>query len=406
MESVEITIIGAGVVGLAIAERLSPRYENVFLVEKEDSFGRGASSRNSEVIHAGMYYPRNSLKANACVEGRRLLYALCEKQRIPCKKLGKLIVATCAEEEGQLERLLAQGKENGVEGLEIIGRATIKALEPNIEARSALSSAESGIIDSHAIMNFLFTKAKDSGASIAFQSKVARIEKKASGYEITTTAAGAETFTFKSEIVINAAGLYSDIIAKMAGMDTDALRYTLSFCKGEYFRLPPQKSAMIQRLIYPVPEQSAGGPASAFASARPRRSSDIQRNEGGLGIHLTPDMRGQVRLGPDAEYMSERRENYDVDAGKRKYFFDSVRVFAPFIKEGDFYPDTAGIRAKLQAQGEGFRDFVIREEGDNGFPGFINCIGIESPGLTAALSIAAHVERLLPIRNNAHKLLH
>lgn len=364
---------------MAVAAHVSALNKNIFVIEKEETFGQGASSRNSEVIHVGIYYPSDSIKAKTCVEGNRLLYALCESQHIPFKRLGKLIVATCAEEEQQLERLLKQGRENGVEGLELIDKTKVGELEPNVQAACALFSPASGIIDSHALMSFLSTQAKDNGAGIVYQSKVEGIEKKAHTYEITTRTSNDETFIFESDVVINAAGLYSDSIARMVGMDTSALHYTLSFCKGQYFRLSPEKSTMIERLIYPVPEQT----------------------DGGLGIHLTPDMCGQVRLGPDAVYMKQRTEDYTVDANKQKYFFDSVRVFAPFIKnKDDFSPDTAGIRAKLQSEGQGFRDFVIQEESDNGFPGFVNCIGIESPGLTAALSIARYVENLLPIRKN------
>lgn len=376
MEQAEITIIGAGVVGLAAASQLSRYCKNIFVIEKEAAFGRGTSSRNSEVIHAGIYYPKESLKAQCCVEGRRLLYELCEKQKIPFKKLGKLIVATCDEEIEQVRALLRRGSDNGVEGLEIIDAEKIRELEPAVKARCALYSPESGIVDSHALMAFFAGRARDNGASIAYQSKVEAIEKCPSGYKITTRSPDGEVFCFESEIVINAAGLFSDEIAAMAGIDTAALGYALHFCKGEYFRLSAHKSTMARRLVYPVPEQ----------------------NNKGLGIHLTPDLSGQLRLGPDAEYMGKKEEDYSVDIKKKRHFFESVSVFAPFIAEADLSPDTAGIRPKLQEDGGQFRDFVIAEESKNGFAGLINCIGIESPGLTASLAIARRIENLLPIR--------
>lgn len=375
MEQVEITIIGAGVVGLAVAARLSSKYANIFVIEKENSFGQGSSSRNSEVIHAGIYYPTNSLKAKTCLEGSRMLYEICQNNKIPFKKLGKLIVATDKEETEQVQALYKQGDSNGIEALEIIDSSMIKKLEPNIRGICALFSAQTGIIDSHALMNYLCSKAKENGVGIIYQSRVKGIEKKNSLYQIETEDAQKETFKFESEVVINAAGLYSDLIAKLVGMDIVKLKYDLKYCKGEYFRLSAQKNRMVQRLIYPVPLQV----------------------DGGLGIHFTPDISGQVRLGPDAEYMKEKKENYDVDNNKQRHFYESVKQFAPFIKIDDIYPDMAGIRPKLQGENEAFRDFVIKEESDNGFPGFINLIGIESPGLTACVSIAKYVENLLKI---------
>lgn len=378
MEHVKITIVGAGVVGLALAARLSERCNNIFVIEKEDSFGRGASSRNSEVIHAGIYYPSDSLKAKTCVEGNRMSYALCAKNNIPFKKLGKLIMATSSEEEGQLWSLYKQGNSNGVDGLEIIDSSKIQKLEPNIEGICALFSPESGIIDSHNLIQHLSSKAKENGAAVVYQSKVIGIERKENTYHIDTQDMSKDVFHFTSDVVINAAGLDSDLIAKMVGLDINALGYDLKFCKGQYFRLPPNKSSMIKRLVYPVPQQS----------------------DGGLGIHLTPDISGRVRLGPDTEYLGERLENYDVDNQRQKYFYDSVRKFAPFIIQDDLSADTSGIRAKLQGEGEEFRDFVIKEESDNGFPDFINLIGIDSPGLTAAVAIAKYVENLLKIVKN------
>lgn len=376
MEDVDVAIVGAGVVGLAIAARLVTHFDNIFVIEKEPSFGQGISSRNSEVIHAGIYYPSDSLKAKTCVEGNRMLYEICQNNSIPFKKLGKLIVATNKEEANQIEVLCKQGSANGVAGLEIIDASAIKKSESNIEGICALSSPETGIIDSHKLMEYLCAKAKEGGAGIVYQSEVKSIQKQNGLYQIEVEDNKKELFKFASKFVINAAGLSSDTIAKMVGLNTNRLDYDLKYCKGQYFRLSPNKSRLINRLIYPVPEQS----------------------DAGLGIHLTPDISGQVKLGPDAKYLTGRTEDYEVDKNKQKEFCGSVNKFAPFIEIDDIYPDMAGIRPKLEGPGDNFRDFVIQDESDNNFPGFINLIGIESPGLTAAVSIAKYVENLLKLQ--------
>jgi len=373
VDKVDITIIGSGVVGLAIAARLNSDFGDVVLVEKESSFGQGISSRNSEVIHAGIYYPKDSLKARTCVEGNRMLYEFCRDNKIPFKKISKLIVAVNADEAKQLDALYQQGKVNGVSGLEIIDSAGIKKLEPHIQGVRALFSKETGIIDSHKLMDCLYRQAKEKGVSVVYKSRVESIRKENSLYEVNIKEGSSDSFQFKTRIVINAAGLNSDLIAATLNIDIKKLNYELKYCKGEYFRLSPAKSRLINRLVYPVPKQS----------------------EGGLGIHLTPDLSGQVRLGPDAEYLNDRREDYGVTRDKQGSFCDSVRKFAPFIEKGDICPDMSGIRPKLEGPGEGFKDFVIKEESVNGFLGFINLIGIESPGLTSALSIARHVENLV-----------
>jgi L-2-hydroxyglutarate oxidase LhgO len=373
MEKVDVTIIGAGVVGLAIAAELSQDFGNVVVVEKESAFGQGISSRNSEVIHAGLHYPTGSLKAKTCVEGNRMLYQFCQENKIPFKKIGKLTVATDADEVKQVDALYKQAKDNGVSGLEIIDSKRIRKLEPRIQGLRALHSPETGIVDSHKLMDCLSKKARKGGASVVYKSRVKSIQKENSAYKIGIEDSRGDSFEFSSSVAINSAGLNSDLIAKMTGLDIKKLGYELKYCKGEYFRLSAQKSNLINKLIYPVPKQS----------------------EGGLGIHLTPDISGQVRLGPDAEYLKGRQEDYNVTKEKQKSFCDSVKKFAPFIETGDIYPDMSGIRPKLEGPGDGFKDFVIKEESDNGLPGFINLIGIESPGLTASLSIAKYVQNLI-----------
>ncbi len=368
MEKTDILIIGAGVIGLAIAKELSFNKKDIIVIEKNKSFGQETSSRNSEVIHGGMYYPSGTLKAGLCINGHRLLYQLCMEKKIPYKKIGKLIIATDKDELSALEVILAQGKSNGVEGLKFITEAQIKKLEPKVSVIDALYSPETGIIDSHSLMDYLLTTAEENGATIAYNAKVIAIEKNNNGYRVTIKNNG-EIVEIIALVVINCAGLDSDIIAGMIGVDIFKEKYNLHYCKGQYFRVSPEKSKLINRLIYPVPLPKSGG----------------------LGIHVTPDLTGSLRLGPDDNYLNNRIKDYSVDEKKKNDFFISVAKFLPFLKEVDLTPDLSGIRPKLQPKGGEFRDFIIHDETDKGFPGFINLVGIESPGLTASLAISRYV---------------
>lgn len=372
MESIDILIIGAGVVGLAVARELASAGRSVLVVERHDSFGRETSSRNSEVIHGGMYYPKDSLKARLCVEGRRLLYELCRECKIPFKKTGKLIVAMDKDEQGALDVLYKQGTENGVENLSLVDALSLRRMEPHVEGMSALFSAETGIIDSHSFMKCLLSRGESEGALFVFNSAVSAIERGRDGYMVTVKN-GRQEERLKARVVINAAGLDSDSVAEMAGFDTGKCQYKLSYCKGQYFRVNGERSRCLNRLVYPVPRPKSGG----------------------LGIHATLDLAGGMRLGPDDAYLTNRLQDYSVDEGRRKDFYTSVKRFIPELQEDGLYPDTAGIRPKLQGPGEAFRDFVIQEESDKGFPGFINLIGIESPGLTASLAIGQNVKDLV-----------
>lgn len=377
MEKIDILIIGAGVVGLAVARELSSVKKDVIIIEKNKSFGQETSSRNSEVIHGGMYYPSGTLKGGLCVSGRHLLYQFCDERKIPHKKTGKLIVATGKDELGALEAILAQGKSNGVEGLKFITEEQIKKLEPEVSGIAALYSPETGIIDSHALMDHLLTSAKDNGAAIAYDAEVIAIKKNNDGYKVTMKNIH-EIVEIKALAVINCAGLNSDIIAGLPGLDIFKEKYNLHYCKGQYFRLNSAKARLLKMPVYPVPK-----PAGA-----------------GLGVHATVDMAGGVRFGPDDEYLDSRIQDYSVDPLSRLKFYESARKFIPFISESDLSVDTAGIRPKLQSPGGDFRDFVITDEADKGFPGFINLIGIESPGLTACLAISRYVkEKALPFVN-------
>jgi L-2-hydroxyglutarate oxidase LhgO len=375
MDKTDILIIGAGVVGLAVAKELSFISKDVIIIEKNKSFGQETSSRNSEVIHGGMYYPSGTLKAELCVNGRHLLYQLCDEKKIPHKKVGKLIIATDKFELSALEAIFAQGKNNGVEGLEIISKAQINKLEPKVSGIAALHSPETGIIDSHRLMDYLLTIAKENGASVAYNAEVTAIKMSKDGYKVIIKN-NSEIIEIKALVVINCAGLDSDIVAGMVGIDTVKEKYNLYYCKGQYFRVSPDKSRFINRLVYPVPQFKSGG----------------------LGIHATPDLAGSLRLGPDDNYLDERAKDYSVDGQKRMDFFASAVKFLPFLEEGDLVPDTAGIRPKLQPRGGEFRDFIIRDEAEKSFPGFINLVGIESPGLTASPAIAGMVKEMVSIK--------
>jgi L-2-hydroxyglutarate oxidase LhgO len=361
MEKNDVTIIGAGVIGLAVAAEISRPDWSIFIIEKNTTHGRGISSRNSEVIHGGIYYPQNSLKASLCVEGNRLLYEIASSHHIPHKKTGKMIVATTRRDTAVLEELYANGRANGAENLQILNKKQVGAMEPHVQAQAALHSPDTGIISVHDLMNFYLTQAQRRKAQVFYRTEILHIEKEGNHYRLTAQHDKKEVFEFSSAVVINAAGLESDKLANLLGTD-----YHLHFCKGSYCSLSGIRAGTIKRLVYPTP---AG-------------------NQAGLGIHLTMDLQGRFKLGPDATYI-ERKEDYSVDALKAEIFYQSAKKFLPFLKKENIYSDMAGIRPKLQGPGEDFCDFVIRED----FPGFINLVGIESPGITASPAIARHVRK-------------
>ena len=371
MEKIDIAIIGGGVIGLAVASVLAREDKDVFILEKNTSFGQETSSRNSEVIHSGIYYPEDSLKTSTCVEGSRLLYEICGEHGIGHKKTGKLIVARDASEIAPLEELFKQGQLNGLEGLRMISSEEAGEMEPNVKAERAIYLPMTGIVDSHALMEFFLSKARSGGADIIYDAEVKSIARDKKCYRITTAGVKGEKYLFETRMMINCAGLNSDLIARMAGIDDQS--YALSYCKGDYFRVGNGKNRLVKRLVYPV----------------------VRKDDTSLGIHATPDLSGGMRLGPDAEYTGTRDLNYEIDPAKRRSFYDGVKAFLPFVEEEDLSPDTSGIRPKLQGQGEGFRDFIIRHEADRGLEGFINLIGIESPGLTASPAIAEMVRTMV-----------
>lgn len=358
METAKIVVIGAGVVGLAAAAKLSEMNSGVFVLEKNSKYGQETSTHNSGVIHSGIHYPPGSLKAKLCVEANPVLYQMCEKHRIPFDRLGKLTVAIGEEEIAELEKLMEWGTQNEVPGLRFMDGEEVKKMEPNVEVERALLSPSTGIVDADELMNYYNAEAYRNGAVLSMQTEVTEISKTTEGYEIKGVSQG-ETFNIKAETVVNCAGLSADRICEMVGIDLDQAGYRLHLCKGDYYRLVGK--APVKMLVYPLPKG------------------------GGLGIHLTPDLAGTIRLGPNSYYVD--KIDYLVESGEKEFMGD-VEKYVPRIVGHELIPDFAGVRPKLQGPKDGFKDFVIRNEADKGLDGFINLVGIESPGLTSAPTIA------------------
>jgi L-2-hydroxyglutarate oxidase LhgO len=365
----DIVVIGAGVVGLAVAASLARAGRSVVIVERNDAIALETTSRNSEVIHAGIYYPADSLKAELCREGREALYVRCEEQGIGCQKLGKIIVATQEDELETLEKLLVTATENGAPGLELLDSAQVQRLEPKVSAAGALLSPATGIVDAHGLSLSYLAEAEAHAAVLVLNSEVTGLRLHAGLWETEVRSEEGESHKVISAAVVNAAGLASDRIAELAGVKIDQQGYRLHFCKGDYFSLAPGASVRVSHLIYPVPVQA------------------------GLGVHATLDLGGRIRFGPDTEYIPEIR--YDVDPAKGEAFAKAASRYLPAVEAGMLSPDYAGVRPKLAAEGEGFRDFVVSEESALQLPGLVNCIGIESPGLTASSAIGRRVRDLL-----------
>lgn len=366
MDEFAATIVGAGVIGLAVADHLSAQYQGILLIEKNTSFGQEISSRNSEVIHAGIYYPPEFLKAKFCVQGNKALYRACEERNIPHRRIGKLIIAVNSDETTQLLAIKENAAKNGVSDLLWLSRKEIDAREPEIKAEAVLFSPSTGIIDSHSLMKSLLTAAQSRGATVAFNSECTAVRQNSSGYEVEINRG---EYRFQTKTLINAAGLHSDKVAAMAGIDIDSAGCRLRYCKGSYFWASP--APRLHHLVYPAPPKT------------------IEY----LGLHATIDLSGRVRFGPDLEYVDAL--DYTVDEGRTELFLQSVRSYIPGIKPGSLMPDMCGIRPKLHGPGEPNRDFVITDEAPRGLPGLINLIGIESPGLTSCLPIAQYTASLL-----------
>ncbi len=362
MDEVDITVIGAGVVGLAVAAELSRLRRSIVVLEKAETYGRETSSRNSGVIHSGIYYPSGSLKARLCKEGADLLYDICRAGSIPHRRTGKLIVAADQSELAGLEALYETGKRNGLKDFRVLGKGAIREMEPAVNAAAGIHLPNTGIIDVHALMKHFYNEAAARHVLFAFGSEVDRIEKDRAAF---TVGVRQEQYQFSSRVVINCAGLASDRVAAMAGLDIDKLEYRLRYCKGSYFSYAGPSP--VRMLVYPLPHETLAG----------------------LGVHATIDLGGRLRFGPDVEYVDVI--SYSVDPAKRDLFFEGAGRIIPGLDKEAFHPEMAGVRPKLQGPGEPVRDFVIADETRNGLPGLINLIGIESPGLTAAPAIARMV---------------
>ena len=372
MTDVDVAVIGAGAVGLACAARLARDGRSVLILEALSAVGQEGTARNSGVIHAGLYYATDSLKAITCVEGRARLYARCERESLPYQRCGKLVVATSDAERSKLEAIFAQGLRNDAGALRMIDGAELRALEPRVRAIAALWSPETGIVDQHELVSSYKRAALAGGAELCLLTRVIGIEHAPDGLTLSTRTGdrdGGERSTVTAAWVVNAAGLGANALAALAGLDLDALGYRLHPCKGDYFELAPALRGIVRHLIYPLPEQA------------------------GLGVHVTLDLGGALRAGPDSEYVPEPR--YEVDPGKAARFAQAVQRYLPDVQLEHFSPGYAGVRPKLAGPGQAARDFVIEEASRHGVPRLVNLLGIESPGLTASEAIAERVAALI-----------
>ena len=374
MEKTACVIAGAGVVGLAIAREMAMRGFETLVLEAEHMIGTQTSSRNSEVIHAGIYYEPNSLKARFCVEGKERLYLYAQAQGIPHNRCGKLIVATSEAQHAALDTIIERAKACGVHDLQRLSPTEAQQLEPAVQCTAALFSPSTGIIDSHALMLSLQGDAENRGVAIAFNTEILSVEQIDGGFSITTRdRESGEEFTLIAERFINAAGLGAQAIAATISGLTPAHIPVLHLAKGNYFSALGKNP--FSRLIYPVPV------------------------DGGLGVHLTLDLNGQMRFGPDVEWLhqvsAQAGLDYSVDPQRGDSFYAAIRQYWPELPDGVLQATYSGIRPKLSGKGETGADFRISGSEDHGITGLINLFGIESPGLTSSLAIAAHVSTLI-----------
>jgi len=365
MDRVESVVIGAGVIGLAVARALAMAGREVVILEAEEAIGTHTSSRNSEVIHAGIYYPQGSRKARSCVTGRKRLYAYCEEHGVPYRRCGKLIVATDQGQVPQLREILEKSHANGVSDVVEIPAAEAMRMEPVLRCVAALHSPSTGVIDSHALMLAYLGDAEAAGAMLALKSPLHGC--RFSSGKFVLQVGGKDPVEIKAKALVNSAGLRAPSVARLIeGFPPDRIPPEL-YAKGNYYSLagrPP-----FSRLIYPVPEP------------------------GGLGVHLTLDLAGQARFGPDVEWVE--RIGYDVDPRRAEGFYAAIRRYWPALPDGALSPGYAGIRPKISGPREPAADFVLQGAEDHGMPGLVNLFGIESPGLTASLTLADDVGALL-----------
>jgi len=368
---VDTVVIGAGVVGLACAKALAEAGREVLILEELDAFGTATSARNSEVIHSGLYYTPGSLKAALCVQGRQLLYEHCQSRGVAHRRCGKLVVAASRREADELEKIQATARANGVDDARLLTAAEVRALEPALHAEAALLCPSTGIVDSHDYMRSLLGDAQARGAQLVCRSPVESGQAGAGGLQLQV--GGPEPVTVRAAAVVNAAGLKAPAVAgRIEGLPASHVSQPV-FCKGNYFTLTGK--APFSRLIYPVPEV------------------------GGLGVHLTMDLGGLARFGPDTEWLDTGDADaldYRVDARRAEGFYASIRKYWPELPDSALQAGYAGVRPKLRA-GDGalVPDFVISGPADHGVAGLVNLFGIESPGLTASLALGRRVAGLL-----------
>ena len=357
----QILVVGAGVVGLAVGRALALRGHEAIVAERTGGIGNGISSRNSEVIHGGLYYPRGSLRQRHCVAGRRALYHYCVSRHVPHRRCGKLIVATSAAETAKIEAIFAQGLANGVEGLELLEGDAARRLEPGLCCEAAVLSSETGIVDSHAYMLALHGDLEANGGALALETPIERLTRLRDGWRVAFGRAGADTVVV--DAVVNAAGLDAQRIAAVTDDFPRERIPAQALAKGNYFACTAAHA--FRRLIYPAPV------------------------DGGLGVHATIDLAGRLRFGPDVEWTD--RLDYAVDPVRATLFYGAIRRYWPGLPDGALQADYAGIRPKLSGPGEPAADFVIDGPRRHGWPGLVHLYGIESPGLTASLSLAEDV---------------
>jgi L-2-hydroxyglutarate oxidase LhgO len=364
-ERLDCAIIGGGVVGLAVARKLAQLGRQVVLFEAEKAMGQHTSSRNSEVMHAGIYYPSGSRKARLCVRGRRLLETYCTERGIPWRRIGKLVVAVRAEEIPELERHLAQAEANGVDDLLWLEPEEVRKLEPAVKCARALSSPSTGLVDSHALMLAVAADARRAGADIVLGSPVVGGELADGGIDLDI--GGRDPGRYRFATVVNSAGFSAPAVARsLRGLAPDTIP-TAYFARGHYFTV--SGASPFRRLIYPLPGKD------------------------GLGIHVALDLGGGLRFGPDVTFSPT--PSYAFDESRAEYFYRAIRSYYPGLPDGALQPGFVGVRPKLAPEGTGFVDFVLQGREAHGVPGLLNLYGIDSPGLTSCLAIAEEVARRL-----------
>ena len=371
MEQVDCVVVGAGVIGLAVAREMALQGRETILLERESAFGTVSSARNSEVIHAGIYYPKDSLKAKLCVEGNRLLYEYCRSHQVSTQAYGKLIVAADETQINDLQAILYKAQNNGVPEIKMISGDEAKVLEPNLKCVAAILSSTTGIVDSHGYMLSLLGGFEDAGGMVAYQSPLMSAksigQNAEDGYELTI--GGSDGMEIQTKLLINCAGMSAPAIAqKIKGLKQEQIPKAY-FAKGNYFSLSGKSP--FTHLIYPIPEP------------------------GGLGVHLTLDMGGQAKFGPDVEWLdidAEEQIDYTVDPKRSEGFYEAVRRYWPALKENSLQPDYSGVRAKIVPPNSPAGDFCFNGPQDHGLQGLFNLYGFESPGLTSSLAVAKHLE--------------